>query len=144
MLKTYIGLKFPGTCDQAFNFYKSVFKVEFNMFIRMRDDPETAVGTPPIDLDKVAYAEMTIGGLVITGDDAMESMGQKVTPGDMAIIIVEPDSKKEVDRLFTALAAGGKITTKPTEYPWGYLGGLIDKFGICWAVWFRPAPVKQA
>ncbi len=138
MLKTYIGLKFPGTCEKAFNFYKSIFKVEFNHFTRMRDDALTDAGTPPIDKDKVAYAEMTLGGLTITGDDARESIGEKVTRGDMAIIIVEPDSKKDVDRLFKALAAGGKVLTEPTEYPWGYLGGLIDKFGIKWGVWHRP------
>jgi uncharacterized glyoxalase superfamily protein PhnB len=41
-----IGLTFPGTCEQAFTLYKSVFGVEFDDFIRYGQDPSTDATTP--------------------------------------------------------------------------------------------------
>jgi PhnB protein len=43
MITTGIGLRFPGTCEMAFNFYKSVFGGEFLGFVRIGDDPYTSV-----------------------------------------------------------------------------------------------------
>ena len=138
MLKTGIGLRFPGTCEKAFNFYKSVFGGEFLEFIRIGDNPYTRENSPKEEHGKVAYVSLQLGNVIIGGDDAPEVQMKEMVPGNMLGISVEPDSKKEADKLFKALAAGGKAITEMTDYPWGYIGNILDKYGVNWGVWYKP------
>jgi PhnB protein len=67
------------------------------------------------------------------GTDAPESMGFALTQGNNAYINLEPDLRTETNRLFEALAIGGKIEMPLQEMFWGgYFGSLIDRFGTCW------------
>ncbi len=139
MVVVTIGLTFPGTCEQAFMLYKSVFGVEFNDFIRYGQDPATNATTPLQDKDKIAYVVMKLGGVFITGDDTLESAGTVITPGNNMGINYGPDTKEEADKVFQVLADGGKVISPNTMYPWGYCGSLIDRFGVRWN-FFVPAP----
>jgi PhnB protein len=132
-----IGLTFPGTCEKAFNLYKSVFGAEFQDFIRYGDDPATADATPVKDKAKIAYAAMVIGGVLITGDDTLDSSGIVIKPGNSLGITYEPGSHEEADCVFKALVQGGKIISPNTQYLWGYCGGLLDKYGIKWSLFYR-------
>jgi PhnB protein len=132
------GLTFPGTCEQAFTFYKSVFGGEFTDFIRYSEDPTTDSGTPNKDKNKIAYVELPLGGIRLYGDDTLENSGVKITPGNNMSVTIEPDNKKEADRIFKELSAGSKVTMPLTDLPWGYCGGLVDKFGVKWGVWYKP------
>jgi len=142
MVVISIGLTFPGTCEQAFMLYKSVFGVEFQEFIRYGDDPATADATPAKDKAKIAYAAIVIGEVFITGDDTLKSAGTVITPGNNMGINYGPDTKEEADKVFQVLADGGKVISPNTMYPWGYCGSLIDKFGVRWN-FFVPAPRKD-
>ena len=67
------------------------------------------------------------------GTDAPESMGFKVNIGNNVYINLEPDTRAETDRLFSALSAGGKIETALQDMFWGaYFGSCRDKFGVQW------------
>ena len=134
-----IGLTFPGTCEQAFMLYKSVFGVEFNDFIRY-DHPDTVSGVAEKDRNKIAYVVMKLGGVFITGDDTLESAGTIITPGNNTGIIYGPETKEEADRVFNALADGGKVISPNTMYPWGYCGALIDRFGVKWGFFVQAQP----
>ena len=69
--------------------------------------------------------------------DALEEMGHGVTYGTNFHISVSAESEKETDRIFNALAAGGKITVPLEKMFWGaYFGMLTDKFGVQWMVSF--------
>jgi PhnB protein len=131
-----IGLTFPGTCEKAFNLYRSVFQTEFSAFIRY-DDPDTVSGVTEADREKMAYVEMKVGGVVITGDDTPVTSDLKITGGNNIGITYEPESKKEADRVFNALAQGGKVISPNTDYAWGYCGALIDRFGVKWGFFYR-------
>lgn len=129
-------LNFPGTTEEAFNFYKSIFGGEFTGGIsRFRDMPE-AGDIPEEDLDKVMHVSLPIGdGNVLMGTDALESMGHKITQGNNFSITISPDSKEEAERLFTALSDGGEVEMPLDDTFWGaYFGSLKDKFGIQWMV----------
>jgi PhnB protein len=138
MFKVNIGARFPGTCEQAFRFYMSVFGGEFLEFLRIGDDPYTKAHSPKEEHGKMAFVSLQLGNVIFGGDDAPENIAGQLTPGNMLGISVEPDTKKEADRLFKALAAGGKATMEMTDYPWGYIGSVTDKFGINWTVWYMP------
>ena len=128
-------LNFPGTAEEAFNFYKSVFGGEFTMLQRFKDTPfgdKMAEG----DKEKIMHVALPIGkSAVLMATDAIESMGQKLTQGNNYYITVEPDSEEEATQLFNALSNGGTVTMPLEKAFWGaYFGMFIDKFGIQWMV----------
>ncbi|MDP3072976.1 MAG: hypothetical protein Q8N18_21970 [Opitutaceae bacterium] len=60
-------------------------------------------------------------------------MGFACKAGNNTYINLEPDTRAETDRLFAALAAGGKVESPLQEMFWGdYWGTLTDQFGIQW------------
>lgn len=129
-------LNFQGNTEEAFNFYKSVFGGEFVGGIsRFRDTPE-ADKLPEHEKDKVMHVALPVGeGNMLMGTDFLESMGQKIEPGNNFSISIGPESKGEADRLFNALSEGGEITMPLEKASWGdYFGMLTDKFGIQWMV----------
>jgi PhnB protein len=74
-----------------------------------------------------------LGGHMLMGTDAPESMGFTVTRGNNIYINLEPDTRAETDRLFAMLSAGGKVEMQLQEMFWGgYYGSCTDKFGIRW------------
>ena len=131
-------LNFPRNTEEAFNFYKSVFGGEFSGggIMRFRDIPASE-GMPAFaepDLDLIMHIELPIlGGHVIMGTDAPESMGFTVTQGNNIYINLEPDTRAETKKLFDALSTGGKIDMDLQEMIWGgFYGSCTDKFGIHW------------
>jgi PhnB protein len=130
-------LNFPRNTEQAFNFYKTVFRSEFkDPIARFRDIPPSP-DQPPLpeaDKDLVMHVALPLlGGHLLMGTDAPESMGFKVNPGNNVYINLQPDTRAETDRLFKALAEGGQVEMALQEMFWGdYFGSLTDKFGIRW------------
>ena len=139
MARTSTYLNFLGTTEQAFLFYKSVFKTEFAAPIARMGDVPAAPDMPALsDAEKklVMHVELPIvGGHALMGTDALESMGHSLTFGSNVSINLEPDTRAETERLFNALAEGGKITMPLQDMFWGaYFGSLTDQFGVHWMV----------
>ncbi len=137
MARVSTYLNFPRSTEEAFLFYKSVFDSEFSMPIGRFGDMPACEGQPPLaeaDKSLVMHVELPIlGGHVLMGTDAPESMGFTVTPGNNVYINLEPDTRTETDRLFSALSDGGKIEMPLQEMFWGgYFGSLVDKYGVRW------------
>lgn len=138
MAKVSTYLNFKRNTEEAFNFYKSVFGGEFtgNGISRFRDIPPQE-GAPKIseeDLNLVMHVELPILGVhSLMGTDAPESMGFNLNKGNNVYISLEPDTREETKKLFTALSAGGKVTMDLQDMFWGaYYGSCIDKFGVQW------------
>ncbi|MES2139858.1 MAG: VOC family protein [Bacteroidota bacterium] len=131
-------LNFSRNTEEAFNFYKSVFGGEFggNGIARFGDIPasEGMPQIPAVDKNLIMHIELqTIGGHVLMGTDAPESMGFTVNFGNNVHINLEPDTRTETKKLFDALSAGGKVTMDLQEMFWGaYYGSCTDKFGVQW------------
>ncbi|MEO8333303.1 MAG: VOC family protein [Gallionella sp.] len=137
MARVSTYLNFPRTTEQAFHFYKAVFRSEFSAPIaRFGDIPSDPAQPPMAEADKnlVMHIEIPIlGGHLLMGTDAPESMGFTVKHGNNMHINLEPDTRAETDRLFKALSEGGKIDMPLREMFWGaYFGSVTDKFGINW------------
>lgn len=137
MAKVSTYLNFVRETEQAFNFYKSVFGGEFDGGIHRMGEVPTQEGQPPLaeaDKNLVMHVALPIlGGHVLMGTDAPESMGFKVNFGNNIYINLEPDTRPETDRLFAALSEGGKVEMKMQEMFWGdYFGSCTDKFGVKW------------
>ena len=135
-------VNFPGNTEEAFNFYKSVFKTDFiNGIQRFGDIPEEE-GQPPIaeSVKKlVLHVELPlIGGHVLMATDSPKEMGFTVNPGNNMHINLEPESREETQRIFNALSEGGKIEMPLQDMFWGaYFGSFTDRYGINWMINFQ-------
>jgi PhnB protein len=137
MARTSTYLNFAGTTEAAFHFYKSVFGTEFaDPFMYMRDIPPSPHNPPLTEAEQglVMHVSLPItGGHILNGTDAVDSMGHHLTVGNNFNLNVEPDTRTETDRVFNALAEGGKVTMPLQEMFWGaYYGALTDRYGIQW------------
>lgn len=132
-------LNFPRNTEQAFLFYQSVFGGEFEGGINRFADIPPQPGQPEMsaeDKQLVMHIALPIlGGHMLMGTDAPESMGFKVNQGNNVYINLEPDTKEEADRLFAALSVNGKVEMPMQQMFWGaYFGSLTDQFGINWMI----------
>ena len=138
MARVSTYLNFQRNTEEAFNFYRSIFGGEFSGggVARFSDIPPTE-GMPPLaeeDKKLIMHIELPLlGGHVLMGSDAPESLGHNVNFGTNVHINLEPDTKAETKRLFDALSNGGKITMELQQMFWGaYYGSCTDKFNVQW------------
>src|SRR5437870_4484971 len=107
MARVSTWLHFSGNAEEAFLFYRSVFKSEFvTPIMRFRDLPPEA-GHPPVSAEQankvIRVALPILGGHVILGNDAPEFLGTLIQ-GNNVDINLEPDTRAETDRLYAALS----------------------------------------
>ncbi|MCX2763647.1 VOC family protein [Aquimarina muelleri] len=143
MARVSTYLNFPGNTEEAFHFYKSVFKTEFSgKGIQKFDDIPAEEGQPPIaeEIKKmILHVELpTLGGHVLMGTDAPKEMGFTLTQGNNMHICLEPETREEADRLFNELSSGGIVTMPMADMFFGaYFGEFSDKFGVNWMINFQ-------
>lgn len=130
-------LTFNGTCEEAFNFYKSVFGGEFPYAGKFKDmpaDPKYPVLEE--DKEKIMHISLPISKeTILMGSDSSESFGKATVEGNNFSISVNTDSVEEVTRIYNELSKGGKIKMPLEKTFWGaYFGMFTDKFGIHWMV----------
>ncbi|MEI7511149.1 MAG: VOC family protein [Candidatus Peregrinibacteria bacterium] len=132
-------LNFANNTEEAFTFYKSVFGGEFLDGIHRFVDIPSHEGMPTLsDTDKNLVLHITLpilGGHLLHGTDAPESMGFTVNAGNNVHISLHPDTRAESDRLFTALSANGVVEMPMQDMFWGdYYGSFTDQYGIHWMI----------
>ncbi len=123
MARVSTYLNFPRTTEAAFTFYKSVFGTEFVGDVnRFSQVPPQEGGPQMTEADKnliMHVALPILGGHVLMGTDAPETMGFTVKQGNNVYINLEPDTRTETERIFKALSEGGKIEMPLQEMFWG-------------------------
>lgn len=132
-------LNFAGNTEEAFQFYRSVFRTEYIGKIHRFGDMPPQEGAPPLP-DSIKNLVLNValpilGGHVLMGTDSVPEMGFSVKQGNNVHINLEPDSREEAERLFRELSAGGEVQMPLQDMFWGaYYGSLRDKFGVHWMV----------
>ncbi len=139
MAKVSTYLNFKNQTEEAFNFYKTVFGTEFAGKVNRFGEIPPHEGMPPIpEADKNLIMHMALpilGGHMLMGTDAPESMGFKLTPGNNVYISLHPDTRGDADKFFNALSAGGTVEMAMQEMFWGdYYGSCKDRFGVQWMI----------
>ncbi|WP_226064652.1 VOC family protein [Kaistella polysaccharea] len=130
-------LTFDGTCEEAFNFYKSVFGGEFPMVGRFGEMPAPE-GMPPLPEElknRIMHISLPISDeTILMGSDTMPGIHDHQI-GNNVSLSVNTTSKEEADHIFNGLSAEGTVTMPLEETFWGaYFGMWTDKFGILWMV----------
>ena len=140
MTKLNPYLFFDGNCEDAFNFYKSVFGKDFRM-VRYKDVPQTSRQIFHEADEKVMHVSLPINTeTTLMGADVTELYKQPVSTTNFALYI-NTDNKEEADRIFNELSSGGQIKMVMSETFWGsYYGLATDRFGINWKITFDLNP----
>ena len=129
MAKINFYLLFNGNCEEAFNFYKSAFGIDFTFIGRYGDIPPQN-GMPPISEDE----KNKIENICLPIAEETVLMGADVFGNNFSLYI-EADSRGEADRLFAGLSTEGRVTMPMSEAHWGdYFGMFTDKFGVNWLI----------
>lgn len=132
-------LNFPGHTEEAFEFYKKVFKSEFIGGIQRFGEVPPSPDHPPVAdslKNMILHIELPIiGNHILMGTDAPKEMGFEVKIGNNMHINLEPTSKEEADRIFNELSVDGIIEMPMQDMFWGaYFGSFQDKYGINWMI----------
>ena len=145
MTEANIYLNFNGNCEEAFNFYKSVFGNEFIHIGRFGDMPASEdYKVPEESKNKIMHVSLPIGKSILMGSDTGGEWAPSFVQGNNFSVALNADSKDEADKLFNALAKDGKITMPLDHTFWGdYFGMLTDKFGINWMMSFNEKQQQQ-
>jgi PhnB protein len=137
MARTSTYLNFMGKTEEAFQFYRSVFRTEFDgPIMYMRDVPGDPSAPTLSDHEQgmVMHVSLPItGDHRMMGTDALESRGHTLTFGNNVSINLEPDTRAETERLFAALSEGATDIMPLQDMFWGDLfGSLTDRYGVMW------------
>lgn len=138
MVAVNVYLTFDGNCEEAFNFYKSVFGGEFAVFTRFNEMPSVE-GQPAMsesDGNLVMHVMLPISAETsLMASDTGSAWSSNFKQGNNCSLSINTTSKDEADHLFNGLSAGGQITMPLEQTFWGaYFGMFTDKFGVHWMV----------
>lgn len=142
MTTVNIYLNFNGNCEEAFNFYKSVFGGEFPYIGKFKDmPPQEGMPLSKEMGDRIMHISLPISKeTMIMGSDTGGEWASSFQQGNNFSICINTGSKEEADRLFNGMSEGGKVTMPLANTFWGdYFGMFTDKFGINWMVSFNAA-----
>ena len=136
MATTNTYLNFKGNCEEAFNFYKSVFGGEFNYIGKFGDmPPQEGQTMSEEEANKIMHVSLPIGTSILMGSDTGGEWAPTFIQGNNFSISIGAESKEEADRLYEGLSDGGKATMPMADTFWGdYFGMFEDKFGINWMI----------
>ena len=142
MTTVNVYLNFDGNCEQAFNFYKSVFGGDFPYIGRYKDMPPPPGGGksfPEEQGNRIMHVSLPISNeTMLMGSDTGGEWAADYKQGNNFSISINADNRKEADRLFEGLSEGGRVTMPMNDTFWGdYFGMFTDKFGVNWMVSFH-------
>jgi len=133
-------ITFNGNCEEAFNFYKSIFGGEFKVLSRfkdMPDMPECVVADE--DKERIMHIALPISKkTILMGNDTHGIFKESYVSGNNFSLSLMTGSREELDKLFSALGQGGEILVPLHDTFFGmYFGMVKDKFGVTWFLTFE-------
>jgi PhnB protein len=134
---------FNGRCEEAIEFYKKALGAKVGGLMRFKDCPEPAPGgVNPEVADKVMHASLRIGDSTLFLSDG-RCKGPAAFEGVSLTLSAANDA--EAQKLFTALAEGGKVTMPLAKtFFSSHFGMLSDRFGVSWMIIVTPDGPKSA
>ena len=139
-------LIFKDNCEEAFNFYKTVFGGNILFMGRYKDVPQGNRQLFPLSPDeKIMHATLQINAeTVLMGCDSMEtyerSRGAFI---NNFYLYISTGDQADAYRIFNELSIEGNITMPIAQTFWStHYGMVVDKFGIHWKITFNPDDKK--
>ena len=126
-------LSFDGNCAEAMRFYERVLNGKLKAMITNGETP-VAAQMPPGSEHRIMHAllEFKGGGSLMAGDTCPINPYQGMKGFMLALMY---DTVAEADRVFGALAEGGKVTMPLGPTFWAKSFGMVtDRFGTSWGI----------
>ena len=123
-------LNFNGNCQEAMEFYKSVFggKLEMTNYL----DGGMSQSADDEKLIMHAMLEAENGVTFMASDVADDDDSHNKAAVQLSL---SGDNSEELTNYFDKLSSGGSITEPLVKAPWGDTFGILtDKFGMSWMV----------
>lgn len=127
-------LFYDGRCEEALEFYKSIFDLKVEMLMRNKESPDS----PPEGMlapgseEKILHCSFTVGNTRVMASDG-GCFGNPKFDGFALSLWVETPA--ECERVFNALSAGGSVSMPLGETFFSPRFGMCaDKFGVHWMV----------
>ena len=148
MASVNVYLNYDGNCEDAFNFYKSVFGGEFAYVGRFKDMPPSDDGGKAVSEEegnRIMHISLPISQeTMLMGSDTGGEWASSYKQGNNFSISINANSKDEANHLFNGLSQGGQVTMPLANTFWGdYFGMLTDKYGVNWMMSFNENQNKQ-
>ncbi len=130
-MKINVYLSFPGTCEEALEFYHEVLGGEL-MPMRYFEGSTAEPSAPPGWGKKVMHGALAVGDIHLMGSDLLP---QHFEAPRGVHLSVNTESIVEAERVFETLADDGKVIMPLEEAFWAKrFGMLTDRYGIHWMV----------
>jgi len=122
---------FKGNCEEAFEFYKSVFGGEYQFIYRYGDVPTNEIPcgyeNKILHVSLPLISNVNLMGMDAVGDAHNSEIG-------MVAIGLRLNDENETFRLFDALSDKGTIAVPLAKTFYAdYFGSIVDKFGVAWS-----------
>ncbi|MNP02950.1 hypothetical protein D3C76_948170 [compost metagenome] len=125
-------LIFNGDCRAAFTFYQQCLQAQIEAMMTFGETP-AAEHVPKEHHDLIIHTCLKVGDQMLMASDTTPD---RPTPGMSGCSIsLNVDSIAEAERVFNALAEGGKVDMPLEATFWAArFGMLVDRFGVSWMV----------
>ncbi len=137
-----VYLFFNGRCEEAVEFYGKALGAKVDMMMRFKQSPEPPPpGTvPPGFENKIMHCSFRVGRTTVMASDGCSAGTPKFEGFSLSVAV---PSEADADRVFAALADGGKVNMPLTKTFWSPRFGMVqDRFGISWMVNVVPPEQK--
>lgn len=127
-------LFFEGCCEEAVEYYRQHLGAEVEMVMRYSESPEAPPpgAVPPGHENKIMHASLRIGGTKVMASDGGCSDKTKFSGFNLSLTV---PTEAEADRIFNALADGGKVNMPMMKTFWSPRFGMVeDRFGVGWMI----------
>lgn len=123
---------FYGRCEEALEFYKKVLGGTYEL---QRNTEAPAECAPGEDFkNKVMHASFTAPGITFMASDGRQAKPVDPEEGNISLAL-SIAKRTDGERIFKALAEGGKIKMPLEDAFWGGKFGMIhDRFGNEWLI----------
>lgn len=122
-------IMFSGSCEEALKFYANAMDGEIKNISRFGDMP----GDSPMSEEqkkKIMHSNFEAGDVKFMASDSPFPTDGSEGQVNLSLNI---DDAGQMEKVFYALAEGGKITMPLQDTSWGArFGMLTDKYGIKW------------
>jgi PhnB protein len=121
-------LTFNGNASEALDFYSKALNGNVDYKQTFGESP---MESPESQKDKIMHASFKAGDLHFLVSDSMQ--GQPVNPGGNLSLSLNFNDADELNKTFSALSEGGKVTMELQDTFWGARFGMLqDKYGFNW------------
>ncbi len=135
-MKLELFINFDGDCREALDFYAKVFRAEVQDLMTYSEaPPDPDYPLAEADKDRVMYAGIPVGGMVLMFSDA--PAGTPFVKGNNLCPTLSMEDKDEVARLFNELKEGGQVYMELQQTFFCELYSMVeDKYGVIWQVMY--------